>query len=813
MIFILLGVACISLGILFYVYLGYPIFILFLSLLLPNKSIRKARITPSVSFIISCYNEEAVIEKKIKNTLSLDYPKDKIEIIVISDGSTDKTDEIVKQYDVQGVKLIRQEGRLGKTMGINLAMKEATGEIVVFSDANAIFHQDAITNLVANFADHRIGYVVGEARYNDITETAASKSESTYWRYEILLKTAESRLHSIVGGDGAIYAIRRVLYKELLPTDINDFVNPLQIIIQGYRGVYEPNAICEEETSGRFDKEIGRKIRIVNRSFSGLMRVKAVMNPLRTGFYSIQIISHKLLRWFAPLFLASFWGASVALSFFTWQSAFLFQAITLVSLIFLACSYIGYIFSGDPRLWPVFAFPYYFIAVNIAAFIGVVRSLKGSIQTTWQPVREADSSPGRSLTLSIVVHVCLILLLILGFSLFEQATDWSLISLYILFFLSLTVPLYVYFGYPLALCLMKSKDTTKKNYSNVLPSITLLICAYNEENVIEEKICNSLELDYPADKFKVILASDGSNDQTVALARLHEDDRLLIIDYPERRGKIGALLATVPLIESEIIVFSDANTMLQPKALQLFAQDFLDAQVGGVSANVVLKNHDTTFGASESQYYAIERWIQLKESQIGSIIGADGGLYAIRRALFVPPSANIILDDFVISMNVAKQGYKFIYDPEIVATEKGSSDHFAEFRRKTRVMAGAFQALSQYEGIPSMGDGTLFFCFVSHKLLRWLVPFFLPFLLVSNALIVIVSPQSFFFMATLCGQTIFYLFALSGFLFKRHIPFRIIAFPFYFCLVNGAILLGFYKGFLGEQSVKWRTERGAKCAE
>ena len=243
-----------------YIYFGYPFFLFILSKCTKNTKITKAKIRPSVSLIISCFNEEKVIRDKLENSLSLHYPKQKLQIVVVSDASSDKTENIVREYASQGIKLIRQKERLGKTAGLNLAVSQTTSEIIVFSDANAIYDRNAVIKLVENFADEDVGYVVGHAKYLKRNNSAA-RSENTYWRYETFIKNMESKLHSIVGGDGAIYAIRRQLYEPLQHTDINDFVNPLQIILKGYRGVFEPEAICWEETSGSFRKEFNRKIR------------------------------------------------------------------------------------------------------------------------------------------------------------------------------------------------------------------------------------------------------------------------------------------------------------------------------------------------------------------------------------------------------------------------------------------------------------------------------------------------------------------------------------------------------------------------
>ncbi|UZD66502.1 glycosyltransferase family 2 protein [Marinobacter sp. AN1] len=323
-----------------YVYAGYPLALWLLTLGRDKVTHRVAETRPSVALIISCYNEAAVIRDKVENALALDYPRDRLSILVVSDGSDDGTDDIVKQYAEPGVELIRQEGRLGKTMGLNLAMEQVDADVTVFSDANAMYAPDAIHKLVRNFADEHVGYVVGAALYTDGDSGASAKNENLYWRYELAIKSMESRLHSVVGGDGAIYAIRSHLWQPLEQKDINDFVNPLQIIARGYRGVFEPEAKCFEETAGNFDREVARKERIVNRSIRGLMRVKEVMNPRESGIFAWEVISHKLLRWLIPVFLMLGIGGSALLAA---QGVNLFRLITLGALLLLLLATAGHL--------------------------------------------------------------------------------------------------------------------------------------------------------------------------------------------------------------------------------------------------------------------------------------------------------------------------------------------------------------------------------------------------------------------------------------------------------------------------------------
>ena len=384
---LLLLITLICLFIPVYVYAGYPLALWLLTLGRDKVTHRVAETRPSVALIISCYNEAAVIRDKLENALALDYPRDRLRILVVSDGSDDGTDDIVKQYAESGVELIRQEGRQGKTMGLNLAMEQVDADVTVFSDANAMYAPDAIHKLVRNFADEHVGYVVGAALYTDGNAGASAQSEGLYWRYELAIKSMESRLCSVVGGDGAIYAIRSHLWEALQQKDINDFVNPLQIIAKGYLGVFEPEARCFEETAGDFSREIARKERIVNRSIRGLMRVKTTMNPAKVGIFAWQVISHKLLRWLIPLFLAIAATGSVLLAL---QGYGLFQFVTAGALALLALAAIGHGAANKNALPVWISVPYYFVMVNLYSLKGILRALRGETQVTWNSARPGE---------------------------------------------------------------------------------------------------------------------------------------------------------------------------------------------------------------------------------------------------------------------------------------------------------------------------------------------------------------------------------------------------------------------------------------
>ncbi|AKO52765.1 glycosyl transferase family 2 [Marinobacter psychrophilus] len=377
-----------------YVYFGYPAI---LWLLTRNSQPKPAPVNvgtengsiPTVTLVISCFNEAAVIEEKLNNATALDYPTDKLNIVVVSDGSDDGTDEKVKALGNPRITLIRQEGRLGKTMGINLAMEQIHSQITVFSDANAMYAPDAISRLAENFDDPKVGYAVGAALYTDADSGASANNEDLYWRYELAIKEMESKLHSVVGGDGAIYAIRTELWEPLQPQDINDFVNPLQIIAKGYRGRFDPRAHCFEETAGDFGREVARKERIVNRSIRGLMQVKAVMNPRKTGIFAWEVVSHKLMRWLIPVFLVVGVAGSALLAA---QGLLLFRLITLGSFALLALATAGHL-SKDKNNLPIWlSTPYYFVLVNAYSVRGVLSAARGETQITWSSARPAANT-------------------------------------------------------------------------------------------------------------------------------------------------------------------------------------------------------------------------------------------------------------------------------------------------------------------------------------------------------------------------------------------------------------------------------------
>lgn len=337
---------------------------------------------PSVTLVISAYNEAEVIQEKLENALALDYPPELLEILVISDASDDGTDDIVRRYADRRVRLGRQEERLGKSAGLSRFCPEARGEILVFTDANSMFRPDALTKLVRHFDDPKVGYTVGRQLYRHSNGSASAKSENAYWNYELVLKAWESRLSSVVGADGAIYALRKELFEPLAPEDINDFVLPLKVVAKGYRGVFDPEAVCYEDAAPDFRGEFRRKYRIVNRSVRAVCKVPQSLNPIPVGWFAFQLLAHKVLRWFAPFFLVTMLAASVGLAA---SGSTIFGMMLGLQLAGYGCA-LMYHLPALRRVRIVYL-AHYFLLINIAAAMGILLLVRGRTIGTWKPQR------------------------------------------------------------------------------------------------------------------------------------------------------------------------------------------------------------------------------------------------------------------------------------------------------------------------------------------------------------------------------------------------------------------------------------------
>ena len=403
-----------SLAMIFYVYLGYPLLIGVIGKI-RNRRINKSGIEPEVTILIAAYNEEENIGSTLKNKLELGYPKDRLEIIVISDGSTDNTDEIVKRYESEKVRLIRQEPRAGKTSALNLAVPEAMGQIVLFSDANSLWDPHALRSLVANFADPEVGYVTGKMIYVNPDGNPTGDGCTAYMRYENFLRRVETRAGSVVGVDGGIDAVRKELYRPMNQDQLPDFVLPMKVIDQGYRVVYEPKAILKEATLKDASDEYRMRVRVALRSFWALRDMRHLLTFTRSlsisndptshlpnfptflsysngstshppnftssFLYSWQLWSHKVLRYLCFVFLI---GAYLTNLYLYNQGLFYKLLFVFQTAAYLAALLAPILEKQNIRI-SLIRLCHYFVLINIASAHAFIKFLLGKKQVMWTP--------------------------------------------------------------------------------------------------------------------------------------------------------------------------------------------------------------------------------------------------------------------------------------------------------------------------------------------------------------------------------------------------------------------------------------------
>jgi cellulose synthase/poly-beta-1,6-N-acetylglucosamine synthase-like glycosyltransferase len=362
-----------------FAYFGYPLVLIFISFFKNNSIHKDDAYFPKVSILIAAYNEEAFIEQKIINTLELNYPKELFSIVIVSDGSTDKTDEIVLKYENQGVKLFRVEGRVGKTEARNQAVIQERSEIIVFSDATAIYEKDAIVKLIRNFSDKTVGMVSGNLRYVEQNTGHMGLATKIYWKYESTIKFAQSRLWTLTGAVGCINAFRRELYHVLPSNIIEDFTEPLMIIAQNYRIVFESEAIAYERTTQLPQQEFLMRVRVIRGGMRGFIYAFANLNIVEHFFPIVQLICHKVLRWLAPIFLIALFVLSFVNFIFlsTNVSTFLF----LSQLFFYVLAMFGLFIKMPMKLMSI---PTYFLIINAASFKALYLTLTKDLEATWE---------------------------------------------------------------------------------------------------------------------------------------------------------------------------------------------------------------------------------------------------------------------------------------------------------------------------------------------------------------------------------------------------------------------------------------------
>lgn len=368
----------------------------------------------------------------------------------------------------------------------------------------------------------------------------------------------------------------------------------------------------------------------------------------------------------------------------------------------------------------------------------------------------------------------------------------------ILFWLAAAVPVYAYVGYPVVLLLLRLLIQRRPAKRPITPFVSVLIPAYNEARMIEQKIRNCLEMDYPPDRFEVVVACDGASDATPALAsRMADGVRVRVLDYPKNRGKIFVLNDAVPELRGEIVVFSDAAALLVPGAVRELVMNFADPQVGAVSGRyTVVKAGDVDIGKSEDFYWRYETYLKVQESAISSMLGAHGHLHAIRKHLYPFPAPGTINDDYVIPVSVIAKGYRAVYEPRAIVYEEASE--MAGFGRRVRIMAGNFQQLREIGTLVRPFCPMPLFFFLSHKAARLLVPFAALLALALN-LSLLDAPL---YRTLLYLQILFYAVALLGTVIRLR-P-RILMLPYYFSMINVSTFFGLYHALTGRRRMAWK---------
>ena len=374
-----------ALALILFTYLLFPLVIVLRGWLRP-KAFKKGNATKSVSILIAAYNEADAIVQRIENLLALDYPRAEFEIVVASDGSCDGTAAKTRRFADQGVKLLDLP-RQGKSLALNAAAEAATGEILVFTDANTIFARDALRALIRPFWDPEVGGVAGNQVYlRDDTRSLTADGECWYWSFDRLLKESQSRAGSVVSATGAVYAIRRSLFRPIPVDATDDFMVSTGVVAQRRRLVFAADAVAYEPVAVQAEIEYGRKLRIITQGLRAVQLRRQLLNPRRYGFYAVQLLWHKILRrlMVIPLLVL------LATSPWRWTSGLFYQAAAMTQAVFYVLSLTGFALSRT-RLGRIrtLAVPFYFCLVNFAALVSLCNMFAGRRVRNWEPKRRA----------------------------------------------------------------------------------------------------------------------------------------------------------------------------------------------------------------------------------------------------------------------------------------------------------------------------------------------------------------------------------------------------------------------------------------
>lgn len=382
----------------FYSYLGYGLLLFILiklkRLLRGTKVVHPITELPEVTLFIAAYNERAYVKAKMENTFSLNYPKDKLKIVWVTDGSDDGTPEEVLRYKNDQTEVLHLPERGGKIGAMNRGMKFITSPIVVFCDANTMLGEESIMRIVRLFTDPKVGCVSGEKRVMSIGTEAASATEGLYWKYESTLKKWDAELYSVVGAAGELFAVRRELYRDVeKDTLLDDFMISLRIAMDGYTIQYDPDAYAMEHPSANVKEELKRKVRISAGGIQSVIRLLPLLNLFKYGTLSFQYISHRVLRWtLSPLALPLLFilNLGILITNIDPISQAFYSLIFIGQLIFYGTALIGWYFESKGVRLKLLYVPFYFTMMNYAVFLGFKRFIKGKQSVNWERAKRAS---------------------------------------------------------------------------------------------------------------------------------------------------------------------------------------------------------------------------------------------------------------------------------------------------------------------------------------------------------------------------------------------------------------------------------------
>ncbi|MEZ4982151.1 MAG: glycosyltransferase family 2 protein [Saprospiraceae bacterium] len=385
------------LGILIFTYFGYGVLVAILVSLKRVFIKKKAHLDeesnyPEVTFLVAAWNEKDWIEKKIENSLQFDYPKDKLHLYFVTDGTNDGTNKLIENFEYpEGThwKLFHKDERAGKIAAVERVMPFIKSPIVIYSDANTDVNSQAIKNIVSHYNDPKVGGVAGEKRVSMAKEDSAAGSEGIYWKYESFLKRMDSELYSVVGAAGELFSIRTELFENVAKdTLVEDFVMTMGIAAKGYKIVYEPEAYAVEGSSASVGEELKRKIRIAAGGLQALWRLRRLFNIFKYRVLSFQFIGHRVLRWtIAPLALPLVFLLNIPLAI---QNQGIYSWLLILQTLFYFFAILGWVFESKKLRFRAFFVPYYFCVMNYAMYKGLQRLMRGSQSVLWEKAKRAS---------------------------------------------------------------------------------------------------------------------------------------------------------------------------------------------------------------------------------------------------------------------------------------------------------------------------------------------------------------------------------------------------------------------------------------